>query len=115
MKVLCKSCCNFFETADANVGSTDFCPHCGAEVFIQDRALAARNAAAKRKLAAVANVSAQPECSAGLCFCLGLFLNLLGLLIAAIIGKQRGVVCALWGLLVAFACGVVFAIIFSLL
>ena len=97
MRKMCMKCCKFFEVGEEYVGYDVPCPHCGAEVHIP-------SPGETRRVAPRSNsVTPEPQVNTTLCFILGFCFNVLGLLIAAIIGKQKGCVCGLWGMLTADA------------
>lgn len=108
MTKMCTKCCRTFEVEDEYIGYDVICPHCGAEVHVP-------KPGARKVVRAAAAPQAQPaDANGALCFFLGFLFNLFGLLIAAIIGKQKGCVFALYGLLAEIFVGIVLCVLAGL-
>lgn len=107
MKTICKSCGTAYPVNPEHVGCLVECPHCGETHTLEAgeiiRTAPRRPVAAQEKRGGVD----------GLGFALGLIFNLLGVLIAAIIGGRKGCISALWGMLVGLAVAVVVATLLS--
>ena len=81
------------------------CQHCGETVQVPYR-VSPRKAIVQKK-----NDLKKQEENTNLCFTLGLLFSVLGILIAAIIGKVNGVKAALKGFVINLVIGVILALI----
>jgi len=106
MRKMCDKCMTFFEVDPEYIGYNVICPNCGQETLVK--------AVAKKTPPPTQTIVQQvPEVNVALCFILGLSFNLIGLLIAAIIGKQKGCVAGLWGMFTADIIGLVLWMVFG--
>lgn len=104
MKTACPNCHSFFDVDEEYIGYTVSCPYCNAEKLLKNPQ---QEYNLKRSRAVNQRMQEQNKGNFdGLCFFLGLVFNLIGLLVAAIIGKRVGAVSALWGMLFADIIGV---------
>ena len=102
MKTKCRNCGSEFSVDEEYVGFTVACPSCGMETIVTtaaDVARMRRNEVVNKRMANAQFGKAETT-NTTLCFFLGLMFNLVGLVIAAVIGKQKGALAALWGMLV---------------
>lgn len=107
MKTICKNCGMAYPVNPEYVGCAVTCPHCGETHTLEESEII--RAQPRRPVA----VQEKRGGFDGLGFALGLIFNLLGVLIAAIIGGRRSCVSALFGLFVGSAVAVVVATFLS--
>ena len=91
MRTVCPSCSAIVDVDDSYIGSTTFCPHCSNEFYVKVR---------QRKTHPISSVNVgqqKNDCHEGLCFVLGMMFPVLGLLVGALSGKERGFMFALYG------------------
>ena len=123
MKLFCRKCANHFAVEDEYAGYEVQCPHCGATWTAPTNVQPTKRIAPIRMGSKTVRTpqtrysqqytSVPPqEDNSRLCFWLGLLLWLFGLLIAAIIGKGKGVIEAIKGMLVSV--GIIIGIIILL-
>lgn len=101
MKVVCTECKAQFDCDLELAGSTTYCPECGAEVYVKT----SRDRKMEKYREYIKSTSSRlPEKPAGglwLCFVLGFFLTLVGVLLSALIKGKEGAKRAAEGMVIA--------------
>ena len=113
MTFKCPFCRIEIDADDADAGEVGNCPNCGKSIRIPNKGNKVQYYYKKRSRAASARSSEpEPENNDTLCFWMGFLFSFFGVLIAAIVGKGRGVCRAFWGMLVSmFVVGIIVLLI----